>query len=96
MGTDSESAYEIIQGEVVVEGDISLGPVSDALERHAYLIRNPAHIEAPRDKALIDGRNRRRWNTTVIEVKIEDDSALDNFTAAEVDEIRKVNPLPSA
>lgn len=55
-----ESAYQLIEGEVIVEGDISLGSVEEAYAEHAELSLDLDDLGSA-DKAFLDPRRSRKW-----------------------------------
>lgn len=64
-----EDQYEVINGRVIIQGDMSLGTEDEAWQQHRELIeRYPNGM--PRDKALVESRSRRIWDDGIIRYQI--------------------------
>lgn len=61
-----ESGYRLVDGWVIVEGDINLGTVDDVRSRHEQL------RSGQRDKAFLENKPRRRWDHTNIRWRFSD------------------------
>jgi len=73
-GEVRETSYEVIDDQVIVEGDISLGTMAEALEEQR-------RIDAEGRRSLIVTQDRHRWNSHTIRFRIDSDFTAEEKTA---------------